>query len=428
MGPVTKLVSSGIGLTKEYQAHRSRSKSPQFDSEAPQLVEADNSDDEDILDTDKAQWALDDAQPQSLVQQAAQEDDRNDVDKILTNFFASHRPPPYQKMIGDHPLPIIISQKRPGSKLHGFIHAYPPVLEGNDIDQQTWFEFLDGFAKAIKYSPTFHVINASVALAAMGVTIAAGPMLSVHAAAWALHVSIEAARRGYGRCQSNKYLDVMNEKLFKPRGLYAMVFAYKPLSHKAVETVDAAQAVQGGIMKRVDRGGKLSGVAGETHHDWELRESAPLVFPELDKEQGKVDEGNKEFLREYYNRRARAKFEHENPKSKLSVLPKEEFASRFSNPTHPANNGNIVNLVTGGKIDRPNIKERRAIMRGLPQGKGRMTPAEARRPENQRRGGVLGAASRKMHEDVVYLMVVNLPSDEEMQAMRAEMDERKIVL
>ena len=252
-------------------------------------------------------------------------------------------------------------------------------------------------------------------------------MLSVHIAAFAIHVSIEGARRGYGRYQSNKYLDAMNEHLFKPRGLYAMVFACKPQSSKAVETIDADEAVQQGITKRVDGGKKFGGKSGETHHDWQLPEAAPLVFPELDNAQGK-DVGKKEFLGEYYNGRARAKFEESNPDSKLSVLPKEEFASRYSDPTHTANKGDIVNVVTGGKIDRPSMKERRVIMRGLLQGKGRMTPAQAREPQNMRKGGVLGAAKRKMHEDVVYLMVVNLPSDAEIAAVKAQMEGQKMEL
>ena len=107
MGPVSKLVGQGIGLTKEWQAQRSRSKSPQpsGNDEAPQLVD---SKDVDPLDADEAQWALDDAQAPFEHTDAREEDDRNDVDKILANFFTRHPPPYYEQALQPLPLPVII--------------------------------------------------------------------------------------------------------------------------------------------------------------------------------------------------------------------------------------------------------------------------------------------------------------------------------
>lgn len=44
--------------------------------------------------------------------------------------------------------PVVIPQRRPGSKTRGFIRAYAPVLSNHDIDQETFLTFLKSFHKA----------------------------------------------------------------------------------------------------------------------------------------------------------------------------------------------------------------------------------------------------------------------------------------
>ena len=44
--------------------------------------------------------------------------------------------------------PVVIPQRRPGSKTRGFIRAYAPVLADFDIDQETFLGFLKAFHKA----------------------------------------------------------------------------------------------------------------------------------------------------------------------------------------------------------------------------------------------------------------------------------------
>ena len=50
--------------------------------------------------------------------------------------------------------PIIIPQRRPGSKGRGFLRAYAPVLADHDIDEQTFLTFLKDFHKASQVSST----------------------------------------------------------------------------------------------------------------------------------------------------------------------------------------------------------------------------------------------------------------------------------
>ena len=44
--------------------------------------------------------------------------------------------------------PVIIPQRRPGSKTRGFMRAYAPVLADYDIDEKAFLVFLKAFHKA----------------------------------------------------------------------------------------------------------------------------------------------------------------------------------------------------------------------------------------------------------------------------------------
>lgn len=55
--------------------------------------------------------------------------------------------------------PILIPQRRPGDLHRGFARAYPPVLTSVDIDEQTWFYFLDAYNKSLEMSPEAQMIQ-----------------------------------------------------------------------------------------------------------------------------------------------------------------------------------------------------------------------------------------------------------------------------
>ena len=44
--------------------------------------------------------------------------------------------------------PVVIPQRRPGSKTRGFMRAYAPVLADYDIDEKAFLDFLKAFHKA----------------------------------------------------------------------------------------------------------------------------------------------------------------------------------------------------------------------------------------------------------------------------------------
>ena len=165
--------------------------------------------------------------------------------------------------------------------------------------------------------------------------------------------------------------------------------------------------------------------SGKTYGEMELPEAAPLIFPALDrvaednsaegvKKQNKLKSKQK-FVADYFDRRAQAQYAAENPGSSLAVPTGEkQFASRYSDPNHPANSGSLVSLLTGGAID---LKSRRDRRRGAKRVRRANRRGEVITDKTHlRRGGREGVIKRMLKKDVLYLMIVNIPSEEELQA------------
>ena len=221
----------------------------------------------------------------------------------------------------------------------------------------------------------------------------------------------------------------MNNEFFKPRGLYCLIITYKPDDSSSHEALDINKSISNfmspaeGKMKNFGQNMRLS--SGKTYGELELPEAAPLIFPALDrvaedtsaegvKKQTKMKTRQK-FVSDYFDRRAQAQYAAENPGSSLAVSPGEkQFASRYSDPNHPANSGSLISLITGGVIDTKSIRQnrkgpkrvRRAIKRG----------EVVTDQTHLKRGGRQGLVKRMLKKDVLYLMIVNLPRDEELQA------------
>jgi hypothetical protein len=171
--------------------------------------------------------------------------------------------------------------------------------------------------------------------------------------------------------RTNSFLDRMNNEFFKPRGLYCLIMTYKPESSDTHASVDITQAISSSMnpassgMKQTFKNMRLS--AGKTYGELEMPEAAPLIFPALDqlaateegvKKQNKLKNSQK-FMADYFDRRAQASYAAENPTSSLAQRPTEGFASRYSDPNHPANSGSIVDLLTGGALNIKGMKQQR---------------------------------------------------------------------
>jgi hypothetical protein len=110
-----------------------------------------------------------------------------------------------------------------------------------------------------------------------------------------------------------------------------------------------------------------------------------------------------------------------HPESNLALPAdqKPQFASWLSDPNDPRNNGSMITLLTGGKV---NLVEKRkaweakraAQNNAIVTSEGRIeVPAEIKSSNWEKR-----RVKRVMKRGVLYLMIVNMPTEEEMAAAR----------
>jgi hypothetical protein len=153
----------------------------------------------------------------------------------------------------------------------------------------------------------------------------------------------------------------------------------------------------------------------------QIPEVCPLVFPELDKASGEEQQNafkrSLNFARDYYDRRSQAEFAASNPDSKLNVQG-HRFAGSYGDPTRFDNSG-VIGVATGGAIDpRRKRWERKNYMR---QALGKKPV-----PSGQSGiGGREGLVTKVLKDNILYLMIVNMPSEEELQAAKAAVEEMK---
>ena len=102
----------------------------------------------------------------------------------------------------------------------------------------------------------------------------------------------------------------MNERLFQPRGLYALIMCYKPNSDNATEIVDLETQVVLSAAKGGVTGSKFKTASGTSHGEIQMPEAAPLIFPDLQgaRERQNVFQKTAGFFGNYSDRRAQAVF------------------------------------------------------------------------------------------------------------------------
>ncbi|KAF7917834.1 uncharacterized protein EAE97_011972 [Botrytis byssoidea] len=395
------------------------------------------------------------------------------VSRFITKYPAPQYPPSHS-ITNRLPLPVILPQRRPKSRSRGFIHAYAPLLQNCDISETIWLDFLRTFNEATQASPWIQCINFA-GLAAHGV--APGVAIAIQIA---IAVAIKAANEMHSRQRTNSFLDAMNNQFFRPRGLYALVLTWNPDDGNHTSMVDMASTISKSIDPQTGESkmrNKFHTSSGDTYGDFEFPEAAPLVFPALDAALTNMGSEGEEKLREklkrkgdfvsnYMDRRARAQYAAQNPNSFLSTGPKEKFTSRYADPNHPASSGNPWSLVTGGKFNPPMGKDLMAARLGgrgdglgglgavfggersylggrRAQSDGRIGPQredsgeqqEQRnnpREGNRLKGGLGGfgglggpeiiteGVRKILGNNILYLVVVNMPSDEEIATASAQ--------
>ncbi|KAK7518772.1 uncharacterized protein IWZ02DRAFT_489591 [Phyllosticta citriasiana] len=511
---LVKLISNGVGLATEAMAHRKASKTagstqplasgPLEKGEVIEITEKEaehlkstgqavpageaNEKSEpvniiipDRVEEDEEVWELDDAadkvweevpaeeQPPAYAEtEEAQKNSNKRIQTLMDNLAA----PPSQSDAARLPYPVILPQRRPREKARGFIRAYAPSLSAAGIDEASFMSFLSALYRESQVHPVFNVIF-------VGTTIAGFvPDITVMAVCTAIQAAMVPAVMLQTRYTANNFLDRANDAIFRPRGLYAMIVSFKGDTERPItaQPLDINAAImkygQASGSKTKDFGRNFRSTSGKTYGEAELPEAAELVFPALDdaaadgqtKEKQDVKEkmrrGSK-FVQEYYDRRAQAVFLQENPDSTL--LPKDpQFASALSDPTHPAYQGGLVTLLSGGRIQHRGLIRRgvdlynksrarsaaenanangeappspappgkasttgpapRPAANGRPVGRSRAASGSRARRPPPRRVGLIGSVKKALRQDVMYLMIVNMPSQEEMAKAQTELD------
>ncbi|KAH8776302.1 hypothetical protein F5883DRAFT_409957 [Diaporthe sp. PMI_573] len=318
---------------------------------------------------------------------------------LADSFLQSHPSAKSPAAFGRIELPVVITQRRPKARTRGFIRAYAPILQDVGIDQETFVDFIDQLNKAVEPSPWISAIDlASLAGHAFPEPI---HLLISASALMATQITAEVVSRS----KSNAFLDKMNQDFFKPKGLIALVVTWKPKqdgskqSTTGIVDIDMSAAAANkktqedslASMKR-----RKSTIQMPSSGDmFELPEFAPLVFPKLEyvgpavrqvklggKSAGTSVKRTGHFISDYQDRRAVARWSGQHPDSRMAKLaPAPGFQSRFADPNHPAGSGDFVALVTGGK--------------------------------------------RTTAEDILYLMIVNLPTEEEIADAAACLNQAK---
>lgn len=206
----------------------------------------------------------------------------------------------------------------------------------------------------------------------------------------------------------NAVLDKYNEQVFGPRGLFCMVMDYQPelrdpsqsQSYWPIHTYWPLHQI-GSLVRTtgVDTSSLRDPFFGKIQGADRLpTEVAPLMYID-DRRQHKqllstsydrcrsssVSSDEKktssrktpkkalDTVNDYLDRRARARYAAENTDDVLNVPPSRPFKSRYLDPNHPATNGGLVGLLSGGVLTpdpeacrrskRDGIREEARLMR-----------------------------------------------------------------
>lgn len=402
---------------------------------------------------DEEDWELDetageenlDGDP-ALCQSQSSTGEKPGLRKILSQFLARHPSIGTLNKNSKSLLnPVIIPQRRPQTRSRGFVKAYAPILQDCGIDQETWMDFLETFHKASQASSVFSGILIA------GNMVGFVPSISAMVASILVQTTATAAIALQSRSRTNTFLDDINEHFFRPRGLFVLLIKYKgSRSRWSSEPLDISHAVTtSGQSANAPNSGNtaaklkqnLKYASGTLHGAMEIPECAPLIYPAIDKaaakeaSPGTSDEDNNSnpdekskrpsafkrssnFVNDYLDRRAHAAFQSANPSSTPLHAPNagnaSQFASRYSDPNHPASSGDLAALLTGGKVDLKEMRRRKDQRKTAARGfTGPLGYVREYRP-----------VRRMMQQEVLYLMVVNMPSEEEMERARGEEGER----
>lgn len=100
---------------------------------------------------DRARWTLDDSGDEATTSEGEGEVEGTEKEmKKKTVFKPSHKAPTHRPPPGTLPLPVILPQRRPGSRRRGFVRAYAPLLKASGVTEEDLAAFNEGLSEAMK--------------------------------------------------------------------------------------------------------------------------------------------------------------------------------------------------------------------------------------------------------------------------------------
>lgn len=154
---VTKGVSAGIGLAAEkYHDHKDRKTALAAQEQSTNTSPNSQEDDDDVV-TDEQDDARHPLSQETSNEEQEHESERT-VEELVRDSIATYSSEPVLQP--QHlPYPIVIPQRRPGTKTRGFARAYPPDLASFGIEQELFLRFLKNFHSASQASPILHALS-----------------------------------------------------------------------------------------------------------------------------------------------------------------------------------------------------------------------------------------------------------------------------
>ncbi|OAL30796.1 hypothetical protein AYO22_01416 [Fonsecaea multimorphosa] len=386
------------------------------------------------------------------------------VDSLVTDFIHAHERPTTSASrsaasAAKLPHPVVIPQRRPGNKQRGFVKAYAPALGQYGIDQDTFLEFIRAMNKAVQQNAWL----AAIQLAAVGASfvpngIATGVSLAVQFVASAI-AQAEAKWREF----------------FRPRGLFCLLMSYNPIAMGTQSAREDPDALSKALLsssptskqKLTARAKKnlRNPIAATAEGEENLPTStAPLIYPETigvekPRSPGEPEQKQKlgDRLNQYFDKRAQARYAKESNRDILSNPQPVQFKNKYLDPNSAVSNGGLLGLVSGGRLTRDPDKikqstqaamasqeqaireQQSAMMATMQQQLQAMNlPPEQQQEylkqyqdlyslqlqQIQQQSDLVekGQWQRRIVRDILYLMIVDMPSDAEMAAARRQLN------
>ena len=275
--------------------------------------------DEDDSDSDSAgdevHWALDEAaeevtspkaeEPNLKYGMMAQPSIESFAERVMAKC------PPLNHPTNPLRCPVIIPQRRPGARDRGFIHAYAPDLAEKGISQELFLSFIQNFHQAAQASPLLNVVFLSAGVAGFV------PEPITQITSTVIQFAVGAAIYMQTTQRTHTFLDEINNRMFKPRGLYAIVMKYIPNGTRPiyVQRADLNTMISKEEAPHKSYQNFRAVNAGRSYGEVEMPESAPLIFPALDEVAETQDpvkaskmKDKMAFVSDYYDRRGRASY------------------------------------------------------------------------------------------------------------------------